>query len=203
MVLRRSHRLEKCCCFCLRFSCRRLAGWATRNMLHEKGRSHHGLARGFERNTFGRRWSLSTVASLRVLQVVDTMPKSSSNASDLYFKYAPLPKESIRLLKIHDSAEIHSQGHLTRVSFEIHELSSCPPYVALSYTWGEPTDMGDAVSQNLYLSSAMLSYSLRWPSASGYTQPPRRTSTPPDETGRVRDRDRSAFKSHVEVLRRP
>ncbi|KAF2185522.1 HET-domain-containing protein, partial [Zopfia rhizophila CBS 207.26] len=74
---------------------------------------------------------------------------SKSNAYDSYFKYTPLPKQWIRLLKIHDSLA----GNLPRdpselqksirISFEDHELSSCPPYIALSYTWGQPTQIVD------------------------------------------------------------
>ena len=74
---------------------------------------------------------------------------SISYSYDPYFKYTQLPKRWIRLLKIYDSLMANPPRHASElqqsihISFENHEISSCPPYIALSYTWGEPTQIVD------------------------------------------------------------
>ncbi|KAF4453281.1 putative ankyrin and HET domain protein [Fusarium austroafricanum] len=66
------------------------------------------------------------------------------------FEHTPLSRDRIRLLKIQDSllgdnppqhpTEFQADIH---VSFEEHDISECPPYIALSYTWGYATQFVD------------------------------------------------------------
>ncbi|KAI0100936.1 hypothetical protein GGR51DRAFT_342587 [Nemania sp. FL0031] len=68
-----------------------------------------------------------------------------------YYNYTGLPEGWIRLVQVHgdsmdaiDSAlgnfNLYDDLHVT---LHDYPLSSCPPYVALSYTWGEPTETID------------------------------------------------------------
>lgn len=68
------------------------------------------------------------------------------------YKYSPLPSNSIRLLKIHPTTIVKYGGWdgLTpdyedeeelNISLETFELSKCPPYAVLSYTWGLPNSL--------------------------------------------------------------
>ncbi|KAF4623517.1 hypothetical protein D9613_001500 [Agrocybe pediades] len=80
------------------------------------------------------------------------MSGSTSSSYRSYFQYTQLPKRWIRLLRIHDCfsqldgrpppgrSELHEGISIT---IENHDISSCPPYIALSYTWGEPTQVPD------------------------------------------------------------
>jgi hypothetical protein len=67
--------------------------------------------------------------------------------SDPYFKYTPLPKGHIRLLKI-DDIELgwadEKLEHTFSVSFYSFPAHSCPNYDALSYTWGSPTPLKES-----------------------------------------------------------
>ncbi|GAP89787.2 putative ankyrin and HET domain protein [Rosellinia necatrix] len=60
-----------------------------------------------------------------------------------YYNYTPLPDGWIRLVRIHQgpldntlSPDLDEDLHVT---LHDYPLSSCPDYIALSYTWGEPT----------------------------------------------------------------
>jgi len=66
---------------------------------------------------------------------------------DPYLKYTPLPQGHIRLLKIHESStawNIEENPNTWNLEQEIEislislPLDECPPYITLSYTWGEP-----------------------------------------------------------------
>ena len=61
--------------------------------------------------------------------------------SDPYYKYEPLPKGYIRLLKIEDITDgwdLQNLEHEFSVSLFPYPAHSCPNYDALSYTWGNP-----------------------------------------------------------------
>jgi hypothetical protein len=62
-----------------------------------------------------------------------------------YMDYEPLPEGYIRLLKIHESPNVCNTdtnpetwdlGGDIKISLISVPLNECPPYVALSYTWG-------------------------------------------------------------------
>lgn len=53
--------------------------------------------------------------------------------SELY-KHKPLPERSFRLLRIRPD----SQPGDIRIRVAVHNIDACPPYTALSCTWGEP-----------------------------------------------------------------
>jgi hypothetical protein len=66
-----------------------------------------------------------------------------------YYNYKPLPDGWIRLLRIQKTSshrrqalDIYFEKDL-HVSIEDHCLATCPAYIALSYTWGEPTVVTD------------------------------------------------------------
>jgi hypothetical protein len=62
-----------------------------------------------------------------------------------YYNYKPLRDGWIRLLRIAPSST--DPNHISPaevekpvlITFEEHSLASCPPYIALSYTWGDAT----------------------------------------------------------------
>ena len=68
------------------------------------------------------------------------------------FRYEPLEHSarSIRLLKV--EAEIVSDLHPIRCHLETFELDDCPPYIALSYTWGDPEPCHDILLNNISFS---------------------------------------------------
>lgn len=66
-----------------------------------------------------------------------------------YYNYKPLAEGSIRLLRIrvpdtggsfYSTADFEEEVHVT---LEEYPLESCPTFIALSYTWGEPTVIED------------------------------------------------------------
>jgi hypothetical protein len=66
-----------------------------------------------------------------------------------YYNYKPLPDGWIRLLKIQKTSshrrqalDIYFEKDL-HVSIEDYCLATCPAYIALSYTWGDPTVVTD------------------------------------------------------------
>jgi Heterokaryon incompatibility protein (HET) len=70
------------------------------------------------------------------------------------YVYEPLRSSSIRLLKIRrDSTESS-----IKCRFQIYKTSHCPPYIALSYTWGSTREQQEisldggsfSVRQNLW-----------------------------------------------------
>ncbi|KAI0447272.1 heterokaryon incompatibility protein-domain-containing protein [Xylaria telfairii] len=64
-----------------------------------------------------------------------------------YYNYTALPKGWIRLVQIHgDSLDETLENDLDadlHVTLHDYPLSSCPDYIALSYTWGEPSGKAD------------------------------------------------------------
>ena len=61
--------------------------------------------------------------------------------SDPYYRYEPLQKGHIRLLKIEDIKDgwdFQNLGHEFTVSLFTFPAHSCPNYATLSYTWGNP-----------------------------------------------------------------
>jgi len=68
-----------------------------------------------------------------------------------YYNYKVLTNGFIRLLRIHDDTEVEIEraatGYTTgdiHISLESYPIVSCPDFVALSYTWGEPTHEPDS-----------------------------------------------------------
>ncbi|GAW20782.1 hypothetical protein ANO14919_102930 [Xylariales sp. No.14919] len=64
-----------------------------------------------------------------------------------YYNYTSLPKGWIRLVRIHQNPlQEPSRANLDddlHVTLHDYPLSSCPDYIALSYTWGEPSGRPD------------------------------------------------------------
>ncbi|TGJ80922.1 hypothetical protein E0Z10_g7824 [Xylaria hypoxylon] len=77
-------------------------------------------------------------------QFSDLLPRSSAaKTSTEEFRYQPLPdsKSFLRLLYLRPQNHTASIEGRTALHCEviIHPVSSCPPYVALSYAWGDAT----------------------------------------------------------------
>ncbi|KAI0454540.1 heterokaryon incompatibility protein-domain-containing protein [Xylaria acuta] len=60
-----------------------------------------------------------------------------------YYNYTTLPEGWIRLLRIHDDSINGALDNDLHVTLYDYPLSSCPDYIALSYTWGEPSPIVD------------------------------------------------------------
>ncbi|KAI0099036.1 heterokaryon incompatibility protein-domain-containing protein [Nemania sp. FL0031] len=76
-------------------------------------------------------------------QFSDSLNSSVAEASTEEFRYQPLPdsKSFIRLLYLQPSNRTTSiDGHpALQCEVVVHPVSDCPPYVALSYAWGDAT----------------------------------------------------------------
>lgn len=70
-----------------------------------------------------------------------------------YYQYHPLPAGSIRLIKLHYTGPKTTSDRLSVppypleqqivISLETYDRKKCPPYIALSYTWGLPGTFAD------------------------------------------------------------
>ncbi|KAL8782794.1 MAG: hypothetical protein Q9213_005118 [Squamulea squamosa] len=63
-----------------------------------------------------------------------------------YMSYDPLPKGYVRLLKIQPALNIKDIEDDIEISLISVPLAQCPPYVAWSYTWGDPGPFVDATT---------------------------------------------------------
>ena len=66
-----------------------------------------------------------------------------------YYNYKPLPKGWIRLIEIHESPVVdpHDLEQGIHISLHDYPLSSCPPYIALSYSWGQTSPKVDPTTR--------------------------------------------------------
>lgn len=60
-----------------------------------------------------------------------------------YFNYNTISAGYIRLMEIFEPASAHKLEEPLEISLISVPLHSCPAYVALSYTWGEPSPFID------------------------------------------------------------
>lgn len=60
-----------------------------------------------------------------------------------YFNYDPLLDGCIRLVAISDARDSRDIGEQLEISLISSTFKSCPPYTALSYTWGNPSPIID------------------------------------------------------------
>lgn len=63
-----------------------------------------------------------------------------------YMRYDPLPNGYVRLLEIQPALNTEDIEDEMEISLISVPLAECPPYVALSYTWGEPGPFVDATT---------------------------------------------------------
>ena len=62
--------------------------------------------------------------------------------------YDPLPTGYVRLVKIHSTPDLDIPNIENEIEISLISapLAECPPYVALSYTWGDPGPFVDAMT---------------------------------------------------------